>query len=40
MSSNVVQLRDVPLVRDQVSLEEWQARVDLAAACRLADIYN
>ena len=40
MSSNVVQLRDVASVRDQVSPEEWQARVDLAAAYRLADIYN
>ncbi|MEP4379302.1 MAG: class II aldolase/adducin family protein [Alphaproteobacteria bacterium] len=40
MSSNVVQLRDVPSVRDQVSPEEWQVRVDLAAAYRLADIYN
>jgi ribulose-5-phosphate 4-epimerase/fuculose-1-phosphate aldolase len=40
MSSNVVQLRDVESVRDRVSPEEWQARVDLAAAYRLADIYN
>ncbi|MDA0784918.1 MAG: class II aldolase/adducin family protein [Proteobacteria bacterium] len=40
MSSNVVQLRDVPSVRDQVSPEEWQARVDLAAAYRLTDLYN
>ena len=40
MSSNVVQLRDVPSVRDQVSPEEWLARVDLAAAYRLADLYN
>ncbi len=27
-------------VRDQVSPEEWQARVDLAAAYRLVDIYG
>ena len=40
MSSNVVQLRDVPTLRDEVSPEEWQARVDLAAAYRLADLYN
>ena len=40
MSSNVVQLRDVPSVRDQVSPEEWQARVDLAAAYRLAELYG
>lgn len=40
MSSNVVQLRDVPSLRDRVSPEEWQARVDLAAAYRLADIYG
>jgi ribulose-5-phosphate 4-epimerase/fuculose-1-phosphate aldolase len=40
MSSNVVQLRDVPSLRDQVSPEEWQARVDLAAAYRLAHIYE
>jgi ribulose-5-phosphate 4-epimerase/fuculose-1-phosphate aldolase len=40
MSSNVVQLRDVVLVRDNVSPEEWQARVDLAAAYRLAHHYK
>ncbi|MGB0572399.1 MAG: class II aldolase/adducin family protein [Alphaproteobacteria bacterium] len=40
MSSNVVQLRDVLSVREQVSPEEWQARVDLAAAYRLTDLYN
>ncbi len=40
MSSNVVQLRDVPSVRNSVSPEEWQARVDLAAAYRLAHLYN
>ncbi len=27
-------------MRDEVSLEEWQARVDLAAAYRLVDIYE
>ena len=36
MSSNVVQLRDVPSVEDQVAPEEWLARVDLAAGYRLA----
>ena len=29
-----------PSVKDQVSLEEWQARVDLAACYRLVDIYG
>jgi ribulose-5-phosphate 4-epimerase/fuculose-1-phosphate aldolase len=40
MTSNVVQLRDVASVRDSVSSEEWQARVDLSAAYRLAHHYN
>lgn len=40
MTTNVVQLRDVASVRDNVSAEEWQARVDLAAAYRLAHHYN
>ena len=31
MRDNVVQLRDVPSIRDNVDREEWQARVDLAA---------
>ncbi len=29
-----------PSVEDQVSPEEWQTRVDLAAAYRLADLYD
>ena len=40
MTSNVVQLRDVASVRDSVSPKEWQARVDLSAAYRLAHHYN
>ena len=40
MTTNVVQLRDVPSVRDGVSDAEWQARVDLAAAYRLAHEYR
>ena len=40
MSANVIQLRDVPSVRDSVSPEEWQARVDLAAAYRLAHLHH
>ncbi|TAM09896.1 MAG: class II aldolase/adducin family protein [Nevskiaceae bacterium] len=31
---------DIPSVRDQVSPEEWQARVDLAAAYRLVAYYR
>jgi ribulose-5-phosphate 4-epimerase/fuculose-1-phosphate aldolase len=31
---------DFPSVRDQVSPEEWQARVDLAACYRLVDLYD
>jgi ribulose-5-phosphate 4-epimerase/fuculose-1-phosphate aldolase len=27
-------------VRNRVSPEEWQARVDLAACCRLVDLYG
>ena len=30
----------VPSLRNKVSAEEWQARVDLAAAYRLTDLYN
>jgi len=30
----------MPEVRDRVSPEEWQARVDLAACCRLVDLYG
>ncbi len=30
----------VPSVRNKVSAEEWQARVDLAAAYRLTDLYG
>src|SRR3546814_10554521 len=40
MTANVVQLRDVPSVRDRVSPEEWEARIDLAACYRLADHYG
>jgi ribulose-5-phosphate 4-epimerase/fuculose-1-phosphate aldolase len=40
MATNVVQLRDVPSVRDGVSEAEWQALVDLAAAYRLAHEYR
>lgn len=40
MTTNVVQLRDVPSVRDSVSEAEWLARVDLAAAYRLAHEYR
>lgn len=40
MATNVVQLRDVPSVRDRVSEAEWNARVDLAAAYRLAHVYG
>ena len=40
MTTNVVQLRDVPSVRYGVSEAEWQARVDLAAAYRLAHEYR
>ncbi len=40
MTTNVVQLRDVPSVRDGVSEAEWQARVDLAGAYRLAHEYR
>ena len=40
MTTNVVQLRDVPSVRDGVSEAEWQARIDLAAAYRLAHEYR
>ena len=29
-----------PSVKDQVSPEEWQARVDLAACYRLVDLYD
>jgi ribulose-5-phosphate 4-epimerase/fuculose-1-phosphate aldolase len=31
---------DFPCVRDQVSPEEWQARVELAACYRLVDLYG
>src|SRR5258707_2985220 len=31
---------DFPSIRDQVSPEEWQARVDLAACYRLVDAYE
>lgn len=40
MTTNVVQLRDVPSARDGVSEAEWEARVDLAAAYRLAHVYR
>jgi len=30
----------MPEVRNRVSPEEWQARVDLAACCRLVDLYG
>ena len=29
-----------PSIRSQVSTEEWQARVDLAACCRLVELYG
>ena len=31
---------DFPCIKDQVSAEEWQARVDLAACYRLVDMYD
>ena len=31
---------DFPSIRDQVSPEEWQVRVDLAACYRLVDYYG
>ena len=31
---------DWPTIRDQVSPEEWEARVDLAACYRLVDAYG
>ncbi len=31
---------DIPSVKDQVSEEEWQARVDLACAYRIVDYYG
>ena len=31
---------EFPSVKDQVSPEEWQARVDLAACYRLVDLYD
>ncbi|MBL4639032.1 MAG: class II aldolase/adducin family protein, partial [Kordiimonadaceae bacterium] len=31
---------DIPSVQDQVSEEEWQARVDLAAAYRMCAFYG
>ena len=31
---------DFPSIRDQVSPEEWQARLDLAACYRLVDAYD
>ncbi|HET8995803.1 MAG TPA: class II aldolase/adducin family protein [Acetobacteraceae bacterium] len=31
---------DLPSIRDRVSNEEWQARVDLAACYRLVDLYE
>lgn len=37
-ASNVVQLRDVTSLRDKVSEEEWEARVDLAGLYRLVEI--
>jgi ribulose-5-phosphate 4-epimerase/fuculose-1-phosphate aldolase len=40
MRENVIQLRDVPSIRKNVDREEWQARVDLAAAYRLAHEYR
>ena len=32
--------KDIPSVKDKVSPEEWQARVDLAACYRLVDLYG
>ncbi len=34
------QLSDIPSVREQVSAEEWQVRVDLAAAYRLVAMFG
>jgi hypothetical protein len=31
---------NIPSLKDQVSAEEWQLRVDLAAAYRLVDLYG
>ncbi|MGA7013877.1 MAG: class II aldolase/adducin family protein, partial [Pseudolabrys sp.] len=31
---------DFPSIKDQVSPEEWQARVELAACYRLVDVYD
>src|SRR5579871_4473693 len=30
----------IPCIKDEVSPEEWQARVDLAACYRLVDLYG
>ena len=39
-NTNVIQLRDVPSVRETVSPEEWEARVNLAAAYRLVHLHQ
>ena len=33
-------LTNFPSLKDQVSAEEWQARLDLAATYRLVDLYG
>ena len=40
MNASVVEKLDVPSLRDRVSAEEWDTRVQLAAAYRLADMHN
>jgi ribulose-5-phosphate 4-epimerase/fuculose-1-phosphate aldolase len=37
-ASNVTRLKTAPSIRDQVSAAEWEARVDLAAAHRYAEL--
>lgn len=38
--TNLAILEEFPSVRDKVSEAEWQARIDLAAAYRLTDVYG
>ncbi len=40
MNASVVEKLDVPSLRNRVSAEEWDTRVQLAAAYRLADMHN
>ena len=40
MNASVIKKLEVPSLRDRVSTEEWDTRVQLAAAYRLADMHN